>query len=226
MKRKPDKDDRYDQSAFSSVADIISNLLGILTVVILIATLSIGFLKEIAENSAPKESVFFEFKTKKREWFPYWSQFYIVVEDRMTKVDLKKLSGKITDDYRRVPPNKVIEIATASERIHLTGLGTSSDIDVFILEYQINRDWLINTVSTMGVDDLDLFLKQKRNAFRKDRTVPAFFVYPSGMALFSKIHKRLVASGIPYKWTTVFPGKHPHIYRSKIQFDTEGFYFN
>ena len=130
--------DSDDLQGLNAISDVISNLLGILIVVLLVTSISMGYqAKNSLESASTEESAPLEFRPSQREWFPPFSEFYIVAHDKMAIWDLTETIE--TFEGQSVEPASGIQtVKTPSGVFRFSGFGVNGDIDSYYLEYDVN----------------------------------------------------------------------------------------
>jgi len=208
----------YNQG-LNSMADIISNLLGILTVVFLVTTLTIGLLEQTPNQVDPEKQASIEFKTPKRAWFPAWEKYFLIVKGRIIYLDLNQAS-----DIFMQEGSNAREIKTAIGTYTLFDNEYHSDVNVYSLKCEVNWDAAFKNNASADDKKCNAFLNAAEQRSRKMRGIAIFLVYPTGMKLFSKIHRELLKRRIRFKFYTILPS-HPLIFtHNRDDFDTEGLY--
>lgn len=217
--------DSDDLQGLNAISDVISNLLGILIVVLLVTSISMGYqAKNSLESASTEESAPLEFRPSQREWFPPFSEFYIVAHDKMAIWDLTETIE--TFEGQSVEPASGIQtVKTPSGVFRFSGFGVNGDIDSYYLEYDVNwARFKAQEGHFYDEDRIELFFNDVRK-LSETHTVPCFFVYPSGMRLFSKIHARLANTGLRFRISTIHAQQPVIIYRHLTQFNVDKYYY-
>lgn len=214
------------EQGMNGIADIISNLLGILIVVILLTALAAGSVEKSADRKDKEQNNTFEFKTSRREWFPPWSEFFIVAFDRIVKWDMDRTIQWFSEAHHAPGAAQPYKIQNEMGVFLLDDIHYQRDIDTYLMRFQIDWGWWKNSNEPMDEPRMTAFIEERRLRARKARVAPAFFVYPSGMKLFARLHGEMGEHRIPFRWDTVGPGKPIYLYRDRDQFNADDFYFN
>ncbi len=214
-----------DPQGLNAISDVISNLLGILIVVLLVTSISMGYqVTKSLESAATEEPAPVEFRAAHREWFPPFSAFYIVAHDQMAIWDVTETIDALEDQSAETA-SAIQTIRMPGGVFRFSGFGINGDIDSYYLEYEVNWAHFKEQKDLFYDEDrIDLFFHDVQK-LSEMHTVPCFFVYPSGMALFSKIHAQLAATGLRFRISTIHARKPIIIYRHMTQFNVDEYYY-
>jgi hypothetical protein len=182
-------------------ADIVSNLLGVLVVVLLLISLLSASSGYNWPESSKESLVSVPYKRTKTTPFPPWEDIFIVAENVMAQwrpqkvVDLfinTSFSGEI-----RLPEGKVRLVDRPEPR----------DLDVFLMLFEIDWGKFHAAHHWLDYSPAVNFIKFGLPKAEASNRMLSFFVFPSGVDLFSRIYPDLLKHDIRFRVIRSYPDK-------------------
>jgi hypothetical protein len=203
--------------------DIISNTLGVLILLTLLSVILSGKISEIKSKIQPSDHLTIDFNMPKRNLFLPNSSYYIAISDQIVHWQVDEIAYFLLKN-----PDKAVGKIPTGEFVFLDMAGYTeektipTDIDSYKLFFTPNRKTIKNQ-SVMSKEDINALFASLKIDYIKNNIVPLFFVYPSGINIFAKLHDKIINSDIRMRWRPAAMGNDIAIYRSKEQF--QDFYF-
>jgi len=203
-----------EQGGQEAFVDIVSNTLGVLIVLTLVAFVWAGSAFE--SSTSHGEQVPLRFQASQKPGLAPWTRFYLVRDGQVLRWDIEALadivaSGGLTegrfDATADTPQGRL-----SFETYHSDG----DDIDAYQLSFTPNAEQV--TAAKRLPDDDAILADQLAADARKQRIQPSFLVYQSGMDRFSRLHGLLIERAVRFRWVPIEDGGQLGLYRDRTQF--------
>jgi len=202
-----------DQHAF---IDIISNTLGVLILITLLSIILSGELSETEVELKPADRLTIDIHPPRRDLFLSKSNYYIAINQHIVPWPVEAI-GKMLLEQRDLSAGSI----DIGEFLFLdyTEYGDRpgylpADADCYNLSLTPDPKAIVK----LPPPDIDTLAAKIGNDYREKHIIPLFFVYPSGMNIFSKIHRRLAEGNIRLRWVPTSEKKDVNIYRLRHQY--------
>lgn len=201
---------------YGSFGDIISNLLGLLVVLVMVLFLSVGMDGEKENGAPPAEVAPMEFRSARNKGFRPWDKVFVVAHDSIMPIDFDAIVTSLI-------PGRGRRVAMDAYTAFLSRSADQADVDYFTLI--ITPDWDDYREKYPPVDDhgLDLWMEEVTGSALKEGVSCTFLVAANGMPFFSKIHSRLQAIPLKYRWQP-FAGDNIYFRRDRETFRSRDFF--
>lgn len=217
-----------DATQGSAFVDVISNTLMVVLLLTLILAITGAAVRVsgATRTEPPRDAP--GVRQSERELFPPWSRYYVVHGGMLAELDLAEVARNLASDHPGLDAGgEGVQIAQGrfkwlderrnyAARVEL-GLPLG-DVNVYRLELWPELGGRSDSASP-GADGSDQSLIDLWKAEADGRrSVPGFFVYPSGMDRFATLFQSLQEAGLAFRWTALKDGEPVVLYRSASQF--------
>ena len=214
--------DRYNGDVNESLADVISNLVGVFITLIMLSFLFIGpMTQKWFDEDKPEDIKDVFYRSTKRQLFRPFDEIYIIAYDTIIKWDIESIISVFANN-------------TNKSRIHIQENGRYTlydnefdrDIDLFTFEYKIDWSSFRKNNKQINNDTLDEMIGIIINESKSNKRSVTFIVFPSGMDVFSKIYNKIFRKKILFRWITQMENDPITIGRWPEQYNDETFLLN
>ena len=206
--------DDYEQDGQEAFVDIVSNTLGVLIVLTLVAFVWAGSAFE--SSTTQGEQVPLRFQASQKSGLAPWTRFYLVRDGQVLSWDIEALADIIASGG--LTPGRFDATAdTPQGRLTFeTYQSDGDDIDAYQLSFipSVEKD---ADAKRLPEDDVALANRLAADS-RRRRVRPSFLVYQSGMDRFSRLHGLLIERAVRFRWVPVEDGGSLGLYRDRTQF--------
>jgi len=202
-----------DQHAF---VDVISNTLGVLILLTLLSILLHGQLSTISKHTMPSEHRTIEIKMPRRNLILPNSSYFIAISNRIIPLPLHEIARKLLQDREMIIGD--LQIGTfifINLSVNHDTKFFPRDTNCYHLSFKPNLKSIENFYK---LSDTSTLFEEIKNSYIENNIVPLFFVYPSGMNIFSKLHRNLTKDKIRMRWVPASDNNDISLYKSIEQF--------
>ena len=188
----------YKDDGLDSFGDVISNLLGLLVVLVMVMFITVGIGADATEGRPSEDQLILPFKAPRRETFRPWDQAYVVAFDTIAPIEFESIVSALMES-----PLKRRHRLDSAWAVYSKNLD-SNDVDYYDFSYRIIWDEFRAKAIPMDEEDISKWVTTELGQANKSGNSCSFYVYPSGMRVFAMVHDGLRREKIRFRW---FPEK-------------------